>query len=315
MNAADTAPATATGETITPSKQLVLEIEHLDVHYGEFHAVKDASVRVYEGEKVAIVGESGSGKTTLGLAIGGFISPQIGTVTSTVFRLSDKDVTPGHTRIPRAIPGISMVFQDAMTSLDAVWRAGTQIVDVLRHTHKLSKREAKLEAERRLASLGIPDPERVMHALPHELSGGMRQRVMVAVATAGDPKLLIADEPTSALDVNIAISTMETLTALADTGTSALLFVTHDIELCARYADYVIVMQHGVIVEHLKASELRKAEHPYTIGLMMSVPTLDRASLDQLPIFDSDDQPESEAAAGLDSAELHIVSAGRGAES
>ncbi|WP_159501231.1 ABC transporter ATP-binding protein [Microbacterium sp. 18062] len=269
------------------STQPLLEVDHLDVHYGGFHAVKDASLRVYEGERVAIVGESGSGKTTLGLALGGFIDTRLGTVTAERLAYRGMPLTQPHTRIPRSVPGISMVFQDAMTSLDPVSTVGSQITGVLRKTHALSRRAASAEAIRRLDALGVRDAEFVMASRPGELSGGMRQRVMVAIATAGDPALLIADEPTSALDVNIGLATMRTLTGMADEGRAALLFITHDIELCARFADYVVVMYRGEIVENLPARDLSRAQHPYTLGLLSSVPRLDSADLDELPVFDS----------------------------
>jgi ABC-type dipeptide/oligopeptide/nickel transport system ATPase component len=267
----------------------LLDVQKLNVRYGDFHAVKDASLRVYDGEKVAIVGESGSGKTTLGLALGRFVNPQVGAVDASALVFQGAPIQQSRARIPRAIRGISMIFQDAMTSLDPVSPVGSQIVGALRATRGLSRSEAKTEGARRLTSLGIHDPELVMCSRPGELSGGMRQRVMVAIATAGDPALLIADEPTSALDVKVAISTMRTLTDLTASGhASALLFITHDIALCARYADYVLVMYRGEIVEHLPADELRNARHPYTVGLLASAPTLDKADLDELPVFDSD---------------------------
>lgn len=266
----------------------LLEVDHLDVHYGAFHAVKDASLRVYEGERVAIVGESGSGKTTLALALGGFIDIRLGTVTAERLAHRGTPLTQSRARIPRTVPGISMVFQDAMTSLDPVFTIGSQITSVLRKTHGLSRAAAAAEAVRRLDDLGVRDAELVMASRSGELSGGMRQRVMVATATAGDPSLLIADEPTSALDVKIGLATMRTLAGMADEGRAALLFITHDIELCARFADYVVVMYRGEIVENLPARDLHRAEHPYTLGLLSSVPRLDSADLDQLPVFDGD---------------------------
>ena len=270
----------------------VLSVAGLTVYYGEKLAVAPATFDVRPGQKVAIVGESGSGKTSLANAVAGFIDPLAGRVRADVLELDGvpllRDGSPRtQERIPRRTPGMSMVFQDAMSSLDPVWTVGSQLSAVLRATDRIGRREAHRRAEEWLRKVGMTDPERVMHARPYELSGGMRQRVMVAIALASRPSLLIADEPTSALDVSLAIGTMKLLVDLAAEEGTAVLIISHDIELCRRFTDWVIVMLRGEIVEQLPAAKLGEATHPYTRGLLECVPTLASASLAQLPTLES----------------------------
>jgi len=271
--------------TTTP----VLRVQDLTVRYGNIVAVHSANLEVRRGERVAVVGESGSGKTSLANAIAGFLDPLAGEVDAAALELDGVPLSRSgeQERIPRRTPGLSMVFQDAMSSLDPVWSIGSQLIAVLRETEKVGKKQATQDALQWLREVGITDPERVMGAKPHELSGGMRQRVMMAIALSSKPSLLIADEPTSALDASLAVGAMQLMVDLAERVGTAVLIITHDIELCRRFTDFVVVMYHGEIVEQLRSSELDNATHPYTRGLLACVPTLRSARLDQLPTLES----------------------------
>ena len=271
--------------TTTP----VLRVQDLTVRYGNIVAVHSANLEVRRGERVAVVGESGSGKTSLANAIAGFLDPLAGEVDAAALELDGVPLSRSgeQERIPRRTPGLSMVFQDAMSSLDPVWSIGSQLIAVLRETEKVGKKQATQDALQWLREVGITDPERVMSAKPHELSGGMRQRVMMAIALSSKPSLLIADEPTSALDASLAVGAMQLMVDLAERVGTAVLIITHDIELCRRFTDFVVVMYHGEIVEQLRSSELDNATHPYTRGLLACVPTLRSARLDQLPTLES----------------------------
>jgi peptide/nickel transport system ATP-binding protein len=251
-------------------------------------AVRSATFTIGRGERVALVGESGSGKSTLGLAVAGFLTAPGVAVTAQRIAFDGAPVArPEGSRIPVRTPGISMVFQDAMTSLDPVATVGSQLRTVLGAVERVSRRAAVAQAEEWLRRVGLTDTRRVMRARPYELSGGMRQRVMIALALCGRPRLVIADEPTSALDASLAKATMELLLELSrDLGTS-LLIVSHDIHLCAEYSDRMFVMYHGEIVEQLRsATALADAWHPYSTGLLQCVPTLADAHRETLPTLD-----------------------------
>lgn len=267
----------------------VLRVRDLNVTYGANRAVKHANVEVRRGERVAIVGESGSGKTSLGNAIAGFLDLEAARVDVDTLELDGTSLRGAGTasRIPQRTPGLSMVFQDAMSSLDPVWTIGSQLIAVLRATEKVSKRQARQDALGWLREVGITDPERVMGAKPHELSGGMRQRVMMAIALSSKPALLIADEPTSALDASLAVGAMQLMVDLAEREGTAVLIITHDIELCRKFTDFVIVMYQGEIVEQIASKDLHNATDAYTRGLLECVPTLASARLDELPTLDS----------------------------
>jgi ABC-type dipeptide/oligopeptide/nickel transport system ATPase component len=205
-------------------------------------------------------------------------------------------VRTDRSRVPRRTPGISMMFQDAMTSLDPVWTIGSQLRAVLRAGGKLTRKEQHERAREWLVRVGLSDTARVMKARPYELSGGMRQRAMLALALAGNPKLLIADEPTSALDASLSREAMELLVELTDDFGASLLIVSHDIHLCQDYANRTMVMYGGQIVEHGASGTLAEtATHPYTIGLLRCIPTLESVDLDELPTL-------AGVAAGLDTA-------------
>ncbi|MBF4576070.1 ABC transporter ATP-binding protein [Frondihabitans sp. VKM Ac-2883] len=267
----------------------VLRIRDLSVAYGSNIAVKEANLEVRRGERVAIVGESGSGKTSLGNAIAGFLDTSVARVDVDTLELDGVSLRrEGEaSRIPQRTPGLSMIFQDAMSSLDPVWTIGSQLIAVLRATEKVGKRQARVDALAKLRSVGITDPERVMGAKSHELSGGMRQRVMMAIALSSKPALLIADEPTSALDASLAVGAMQLMVDLAEQEGTAVLMITHDIELCRKFTDFVIVMYHGEIVEQIASKDLHNAKNPYTRGLLECIPTLASARLDELPTLES----------------------------
>jgi ABC-type dipeptide/oligopeptide/nickel transport system ATPase component len=253
-------------------------------------AVLDASFRIAQGERVALVGESGSGKTTLGLAVAGFLTQPDVEVTSERLEFAGRPIVRNdRVRLPECTPGISMVFQDAMTSLDPVWTIGSQLRAVIRASgEKLSRREVQDRARYWLDRVGIQDLDRVLKNRPYELSGGMRQRAMMALALCGRPKLLIADEPTSALDASLSRNTMDLLLELTQDFGASLLIISHDILLCQEYADTTMVMYHGRIVETGASATLAAtATHPYTIGLLSCIPTLESAFLDELPTLES----------------------------
>lgn len=273
----------------------LLTVHDLAITYGlgtehPVQAVRGASFYIRAGERIAAVGESGSGKTSLGMAVAGFAPLTGATVTASHMSLGGRTVTPGKvrkTRIPLATPGVSMVFQNAMTSLDPVWSIRSQFMWALRGQAG-GRRDAKALAKEWLLRVGLSDTDRVLKARPYELSGGMRQRVMVALALCGRPQLVIADEPTSALDASISRVVMALLHDLTAELGIALLTITHDIGLCRQFADRVLVMYQGEIVEDLPANDLdQQAKHPYTIGLLRCIPSFEHVDDRRLPTLGS----------------------------
>lgn len=268
----------------------LLEVRDLTVRYGGqagTTAVQKVSFTVAAGERVAVVGESGSGKSTLGLALAGLLRD--GTISATALEFDGRqlDRSSGHHWLPERTPGMSMVFQDAMTSLDPVWSIGSQLVSVIRATGGTSRRQARVQAREWLGRVGLTDAERVMRARPYELSGGMRQRVMIALALCGRPRLLIADEPTSALDAALARATMELLLDLSEREGTAVVIISHDIDLCLNYADRLFVMYRGEIVEQIASAQAATScRHPYSIGLIRCVPTLESVDVEHLPTLE-----------------------------
>ncbi|MFT4262795.1 MAG: ABC transporter ATP-binding protein [Nocardioides sp.] len=271
----------------------LLAIKNASVHYAgpkgtTIPAVKGASFSIARGEHVAVVGESGSGKTTLALAIAGLLTAVGATTEFEEFAFDGKPVRRGRIApIPRRTPGMSMVFQNAMTSLDPVATVGSQFVDVMRGLSKVSRKEARAKAAEWLVSVGLKDTDRVLKLRPYELSGGMRQRVMLALAMCSRPKLLLADEPTSALDASVSRDVMDLLRSMTEDTGASLLIVTHDIDLVRMYVDKVVVMYHGEVVDVCDADRIEEqAQHPYTLALTRCVPTLDAVHLDRLPTLD-----------------------------
>jgi peptide/nickel transport system ATP-binding protein len=244
---------------------------------GETRPVDGVSLIVERGKTLGIVGESGSGKSMLSLSIIG-LAPPPGRIQSGQILLDGTDVTKLPRHAMRAVRGdrVAMIFQEPMTSLNPVYSVGFQIVEALRAHRRLSARDARDEAIEALCKVRIPAPQQRFDEYPHQLSGGMRQRVMIAMALACRPALLIADEPTTALDVTIQAQILDLLQELqAETG-MAIILITHDLGVVAQIADHVAVMYAGRIVEHAPVAEIfADAQHPYTIGLLGSMPRLD----------------------------------------
>jgi len=250
-------------------------------------AVDTVSLCIMQGETLAVVGESGCGKTVLALSVLGLVPDPPGRITegSVLYRGEDLlDMNEGELRRIRG-NAISMIFQEPMTSLNPVFRIDDQIAEPLALHRKMGKSEALERAVDALALVGIPNPAKVARAYPHELSGGMRQRVMIAMALACDPDLLIADEPTTALDVTIQAQILDLMDDLKQRMNGSLMLITHDLGVVARMAQRVAVMYSGKIVELSDVASLyEKPLHPYTKGLLASVPTLgDRSDLHPIP--------------------------------
>ena len=273
----------------------LLSVKNLTVvfktRFGEVPVIDDVSFSISPGEILGIVGESGCGKTMTSLAIMRLM-PEQGIITSGSIRLSGEDLVLASEARMRGLRGneISMVFQEPMTSLNPVFSVGEQIAEVLIAHQGLSKSEAREQAVELLESVKIPLPSRRVNDYPHQLSGGMRQRVMIAIALACKPKVLIADEPTTALDVTVQAHIFELLHDLRDqTGTSIVL-ITHDMASVAEMAERVMVMYAGRKVEEGSVEEiLTNPLHPYTQGLIKCVPhlmetiSLERQDLQEIP--------------------------------
>jgi oligopeptide/dipeptide ABC transporter ATP-binding protein len=258
----------------------LLEIENLRTHFptraGLVKAVDDVSFYIDEGELLGLVGESGSGKSITALSILRLISPP-GRIAGGSIRFKGEELTGASVERMREIRGndIAMIFQDPMTSLNPVFTVGEQIAEALRLHRKLDRKAAWASAIEAMKEVAIPSPERRARDYPHQLSGGMRQRVMIAMALACNPELLIADEPTTALDVTIQAQILELLDGLRRTRKLSVLLITHDLGVVAETADRVCVMYTGKIVEESGVDELfEKPKHPYTQGLLRSVPKL-----------------------------------------
>jgi len=239
-------------------------------------------------ERLGIVGESGSGKTMTGRSILRLIRPP-GRVTAKRMEFDGMDLLTLPERKMRAIRGqrIAMVMQDPKYSLNPVMKIGRQLTEVMKVHGASSGREAKRRAIETLEAVQIRDPERVMRAYPHELSGGMGQRVMIAMMLIPDPDLLIADEPTSALDVTVQLEVLRIMDDLVTSRGMGLIFVSHDLELVATFCDRVLVMYAGQIVEEIAAKDLANAKHPYTQGLVNCLPRIG-ARRDTLPTLKRD---------------------------
>jgi oligopeptide/dipeptide ABC transporter ATP-binding protein len=258
----------------------LLEVQNLQTHFptraGLVRAVNDVSFIVGEGELLGLVGESGCGKSITALSIMRLIYPP-GKIAAGSIRFKGEELTTASDDRMRQIRGndIAMIFQDPMTSLNPVYTVGEQIAEALRLHRKLDKRTAWAAAIDAMKEVSIPSPERRAADYPHQLSGGMRQRIMIAMALACDPELLIADEPTTALDVTIQAQILELLDNLRLTRKLAVLLITHDLGVVAETADRVCVMYTGKIVEESCVDELfEDPKHPYTRGLLNSVPKL-----------------------------------------
>ena len=258
----------------------LLEVQNLQTHFptraGLVKAVNDVSFNINEGELVGLVGESGCGKSITALSIMKLIAPP-GKIVGGSIKFKGEELTTASDDRMREIRGndIAMIFQDPMTSLNPVYTVGEQIAEALRLHRKLDKKAAWQSAIDSMHEVSIPDPSRRANDYPHQLSGGMRQRIMIAMALACDPELLVADEPTTALDVTIQAQILELLNELRQTRKLAVLLITHDLGVVAEVADRVCVMYTGKIVEQSDVEEIfEKPKHPYTQGLLKSVPKL-----------------------------------------
>jgi peptide/nickel transport system ATP-binding protein len=257
----------------------VLELREVSIAFGSaqdaFVAASRVSFSVQPGETFAIVGESGSGKTVTALSVLGLIEAP-GRVAGGEIRLSGVDLLTLSERQMREIRGrdVAMVFQDPMTTLHPMLRIEEQMVDAILAHRRLSKRAARLEAAEGLARVGIPSPDERLRAYPHEMSGGMRQRVAIAIAMINRPAVILADEPTTALDVTTQAQIIFEMKRLCAENGTALVWITHDLGVVSEIADRVAVMYGGSIVETgPAASVLDQPAHPYTIGLLGSIPS------------------------------------------
>lgn len=260
----------------------LLEVKDLHVSFqtygGDVQAVRGVSFDLYKGETLAIVGESGSGKSVTAQSLMKLIPMPPGKITRGQILLDGDDLVSKTEKQMENIRGkeISMIFQDPMTSLNPTMKVGKQITEVLIKHQNVSKTDAKERAIELLNLVGIPMPEKRVNQYPHEFSGGMRQRVMIAIALAANPKLLIADEPTTALDVTIQAQILELMKTLQDKMDTSIIFITHDLGVVANVADRVAVMYAGQIIESGTVDEIfYDPRHPYTWGLLASMPSLD----------------------------------------
>jgi oligopeptide/dipeptide ABC transporter ATP-binding protein len=259
----------------------LLEVNNLQTHFrtldGVNRAVDGVSFQVGEGETLAVVGESGCGKSVTALSILRLIPTPPGRIVGGQILYKGKDLVQASEAEMRKIRGneISMIFQEPMTSLNPVYTCGDQIMEAIRLHQKVSKREARSRAIEMLKLVGIPLPEQRVDEYPHQLSGGMRQRVMIAMALSCHPSVLIADEPTTALDVTIQAQILDLLEKLQAELGMAIILITHDLGVVAEVADHVAVMYGGRIQEYADVETLfDRTTHPYTGGLLASIPKL-----------------------------------------
>jgi peptide/nickel transport system ATP-binding protein len=259
----------------------LLEVSDLRVHFetddGLVKAVDGISYTVERGQTLGIVGESGSGKSVSSLTVMGLTRARNARISGTV-RFDGKDLLTASDEEIRGVRGndVAMIFQDPLSSLHPFYKVGTQIAEAVRAHRKVSKAQAWDRAVEMLGLVGIPEPRKRADGYPHEFSGGMRQRAMIAMALANDPKLLIADEPTTALDVTVQAQILELIERLQSEFDTAVVVITHDLGVVAEMADEIAVMYAGRIVEKANADTIFSApEHPYTWGLLSSIPRLD----------------------------------------
>jgi len=268
-----------------PSAPALLEIDNLRTHFftsaGVVRAVDGVSYGVRSGETLGVVGESGCGKSVTALSILRLIADPPGRIVDGTIRFAGTNLLDLSESEIEDIRGndISMIFQEPMTSLNPLLTVGRQISEAIALHRGLSRRDALDQAVEMLRRVHIPEPERRAHAYPHQLSGGMRQRVMIAMAVSCDPKVLIADEPTTALDVTIQAQILDLMRELQDRLGTAIILITHDMGVVAENADRVVVMYAGRKVEEASARELFEFPgHPYTKGLLGSIPNLEVAA-------------------------------------
>ncbi|MEY9969973.1 peptide/nickel transport system ATP-binding protein [Lysinibacillus sp. RC46] len=261
---------------------LMLEVKNLKAGFdidGElYHAVDDVSFSVKSGQIIGVVGESGCGKSVMSLSIMQLLPKGVGKITGGEIRFHGKNIENYSNDEMNKIRGndISMIFQEPMTSLNPVFTIGSQIEEIMLNHSKMSKAEARSNAIDLLKQVGIPRAEKIVNEYPHQLSGGMRQRVMIAIAIACQPRLLIADEPTTALDVTVQAQILDLLKSIQGENNMSIVLITHDLGVVAEICDEVIIMYAGKIVERTTVDNLfYNPKHPYTKLLMESIPRID----------------------------------------
>ncbi|MDY0323151.1 MAG: ABC transporter ATP-binding protein [Candidatus Carbobacillus sp.] len=272
--------------------EALLEIKHLKTYFysskREIKAVDGLDLTIHRGETLALVGESGSGKSITSLSIMGLIPTPPGKIVSGQIVFEGQDLVRRSERDMQKIRGnrLAMIFQEPMTSLNPVFTIGFQLTEPLRIHQNMNKKEAEKKAHALLELVGIGRADEILKSYPHQLSGGMRQRVMIAMAMANDPALLIADEPTTALDVTIQAQILTLMKELKAKRQTSILLITHDLGVVAEMADRVAVMYAGQVVEEAPLLELfDHPRHPYTRGLMAAIPRLedDKEALEAIP--------------------------------
>lgn len=273
------------------TRNILLEVKHLKTSFftqsGEVKAVNDVSYYVREGEIIAVVGESGCGKSVTQMSVMQLVQSPPGKIVGGEVLFEGKNLLEYDRNSPemRAVRGaeIAMIFQEPMTSLNPVFKIGTQLSEVIMVHKKVDKKTAWKEGIKALEAVGIPDAKSRMENYPFQMSGGMRQRVLIAIAVACGSKLIIADEPTTALDVTTQAQVMELLQSLVKTYGTSILMVTHNLGLVTRYAERVYVMYAGKVIESGTTEDiLMHPAHPYTKGLLNSVPKLDVSNEERL---------------------------------
>ena len=272
---------------LTPDQQdenrkPILEIRNLDTAFrmpggNVVHAVNGVSFSLYPGEMLGVVGESGSGKSVTAMSVLGLIAKPNGVVSGDGIFFEGQNINELSDQALRKIRGnkISMIFQEPMTSLNPVFTIGSQLIEAIRLHKPMSRKQALERGVEMLNKVGIPEARRRMHDYPHQLSGGMRQRVMIAMSLSCNPDILLADEPTTALDVTIQAQIVELMVELKEELGTAIMLISHDLGLIAETCQRVIVMYAGKIVEQGRVEDIfRDPKHPYTVGLLNSIPKL-----------------------------------------
>jgi oligopeptide/dipeptide ABC transporter ATP-binding protein len=273
-------PGARVADVDADPREAILEVKNLRTSFlgggAPVHAVDNVSFNVRRGEAVALVGESGCGKSVTAMSIMRLVAPP-GKITGGSIWFRGKDLADLSEKEMRKVRGndIAMVFQEPMTSLNPVFKIGSQVAEAIRIHQDVSKKEAWRMAGEMLELVSIPDPVKRLDDYPHQLSGGMRQRVMIAMALSCNPELLIADEPTTALDVTIQAQIMELLGRLQEKLGLAILLITHDLGVVAEFCERVVVMYTGRVVEEARVADLfERPAHPYTRGLLKSLPSV-----------------------------------------
>jgi oligopeptide/dipeptide ABC transporter ATP-binding protein len=264
-------------------KEVLLEIRNLQTHFktdeGEARAVNGVDLKVPKGETLGLVGESGCGKSVTALSIMRLVPEPPGRIIGGEIIFDGQDILKLREAEMRRMRGntLSMIFQEPMTALNPVYRIGSQMAEVIQLHQKVSKKEAMDRALDMLHKVGIPDPKQRLREYPHQISGGMRQRVLIAMALSSHPKMVIADEPTTALDVTIQAQILDLMNQLKEEMGTSNLLITHDLGVIFEMAQWVAVMYAGKIVEYAAVSDLfSQPLHPYTTGLMNSIPQIDQ---------------------------------------